>query len=181
MKLARGFSLLELLAVLLVIALIMSLASLGFSSGGRDIRLKAQLQSFIALCHYALDEAQATGIDRGLYLTYETGENGERLQWQWYERQRQSWQEATLDTQLLAQGHLPDTVDASLLLEDLPVQEIPRLVDVEMPIPQLQFFADGETIPGSLEIRERDSGRLLWEISWDLLGRFELKQMTEER
>ncbi|PIE37651.1 MAG: hypothetical protein CSA53_05420 [Gammaproteobacteria bacterium] len=180
MKCSRGFSLLELLVVMLVITMMMSLANLGVSSGGRDIRLKGQLESLAALCNYVLDEAQATGIDRGLYLAYVSTASGERVQWQWLERQNRSWQAVSQDRQLLSDAQLPDHVDVSLLLDDQPAQDLPGFGDVEAPIPQLQFFADGETIPGSLVVRERDSGRLLWEISWDLLGRFELIDMTDE-
>ena len=38
--------------------------------------------------------------------------------------------------------------------------------------PQLVFYASGETTPGALDIRSRESGDLLWRIQWDLLGNF---------
>ena len=40
------------------------------------------------------------------------------------------------------------------------------------PEPQIVFYASGETIPGALQWRARDSGDLLWRLEWDLLGRF---------
>lgn len=177
---ARGFTLLELLVVLLVVALILSLANLGFSSGGREIRLQAQLQTLADLADYVLDEAQATGIDRGLRLEYVNDTGREQVQWRWLERQGQSWQAVTTDVELLQTERLPDTVEVVLLLEDLPAVELPLASDLDNQLPQLQLYADGETTPGTLEVRQRDNGRLLWVLEWDLLGRFALKEQAGE-
>lgn len=64
---SRGFSLLELLLTLVIIGLITSLAGLGVSSGSRPYRVDAALRNFADVAEYALDEAQMSGADMGLF------------------------------------------------------------------------------------------------------------------
>ena len=64
----RGFSLLELLVTLFVVVLVTSLVTLSVTSGGRDIRLEAQVRNLADVAAYALDEAQLSGRNYGLLL-----------------------------------------------------------------------------------------------------------------
>ena len=48
------------------------------------------------------------------------------------------------------------------------------ILSFQEPEPQVVFYASGETTPGSMELRDEDSGELLWRLEWDLLGRFEV-------
>jgi hypothetical protein len=41
------------------------------------------------------------------------------------------------------------------------------------------FYASGETTVGAINVRDQESGDLLWRIEWDLLGRFELLRRGE--
>ena len=42
------------------------------------------------------------------------------------------------------------------------------------------FYASGETTVGSIDVRRRADGELLWRIQWDLLGRFTVLPRGEE-
>lgn len=45
--------------------------------------------------------------------------------------------------------------------------------------PQVVFYASGETTAGAVDLRDEDSGELLWRLEWDLLGRFEVLRRGE--
>ena len=44
------------------------------------------------------------------------------------------------------------------------------------PSPQVIFYASGETTPAIMSWVDSDSGDLLWELEWDLVGRIELRR-----
>ncbi len=180
--LSRGFTLLEILIVLFVISLVTSLAGLALNSGGRDMEFDAQVRQLADISSYALEEAQASGRDMGLHLerVYEAGLPVYR--YRWLQRRPEGWRAPEIDEDLFRPRRLPPRVEVSLILEDLPLPELePDTGDVERDlVPQIMFYASGETTPGMIELRNADSGDTLWSINWDLLGRFELLLRGEE-
>jgi type II secretion system protein H len=176
-----GFTLLEILIVLFVISLVTSLAGLALNSGGRDMEFDAQVRQLADISSYALEEAQATGRDMGLYLerAYEAGLPVYR--YRWLQRRAEGWRPPEIDEALFGIRQLPPQVEVALVLDDLPLPELePDTGDSERDlVPQVLFYASGETTPGVLELRSADSGDILWRIDWDLLGRFELLRRGE--
>lgn len=174
----RGFTLLELLAVLLVIVLGYSLASLGVSSGGGEMRRDAAIARLADLSEYAIEEAQYRGVDLGLRLELARDRGEDRVVYRWMERADQGWRRIQPPLELLQPDQLPLDTRWQLSIEQQPVAELPRADREEraglQAEPQIVFFASGETVPGSLEVRASDSGELLWLLEWDLLGRFTL-------
>ena len=169
-----GFSLLELLVTLIVVVLVTSLVSLTLSSGGRDIELEAQAHNIAEVAAYALDEAQLQGHDYGLLLQ-RVSEDGElRYRYSWRERLVDGWQAPASGKEIFAQQSLPVGVELFMELEEAAIADIPLAVEDQEPEPQVVFYASGETTAGSLELRDEDSGELLWRLEWDLLGRFEV-------
>ena len=74
---------------------------------------------------------------------------------------------------------MPPEVELALELEDVPFAEL-SLADGEQDAPpQVVLYSSGETIPGAIDVRLRDSGELLWRVEWDLLGRFEVLRRGE--
>lgn len=175
----RGFSLLELLVVLMVVVLMTSLVNLSVSSGGQDIKLESQVRGLADVASYALDEAQMTGVDYGLFLQ-EQQQAGEAIySLQWLQRQIDGWEEPSNGGEMFAAQELPPGVALELELEDAPVMELSLDdddydEDEERIRPQVVFYASGETTVGAINVRQVDNGDLLWRIEWDLLGRFKL-------
>lgn len=172
---ARGFSLLELLVTLMVVALITSLVTLTVNSGSRDLRVDAQVRNLANVAQYALDEAQLSGIDHGLVLLRKLDEAGEPVYgFAWRERDLRNWRVPERDEDVFAAQYLDPGLSLRLELENSPIQD-PELGDEDpRSPPQVLLYASGETTPGALEVLRDETGELLWRIEWDLLGRFTL-------
>ncbi len=175
-----GFSLLELLVALFVIVLVTSLVSVTVSSGGQDIRLQAQVRNLGEVASYALDEAQLTGRDYGLLLQQDEVEGEIVYNYEWRERRAEGWRPPESGKDVFAGQTLPAGIELQLALEDAPVKEIGLVGADEDVAPQVVLYASGETTAGSIDIRRRESGELLWRVQWDLLGRFNLLPRGEE-
>ena len=178
----RGFSLLELLVTLMVIVLVTSLVSFTVSSGGEEIRLEATVRNLAEVASYALDEAQMTGVDYGLLLEEDSEARVATYSYSWLERQLDGWYIPVSGKDLFSKGSLPPEIELELELEDAPLVELSLDEDrdaVEAVKPQVVFYASGEATVGAINVRERETGDLLWRIEWDLLGRFEVLRRGE--
>lgn len=174
-----GFSLLELLVTLFVVVLVTSLVTLTVGSGGQEIRLEAEVRNLADVASYALDEAQLTGRDFGLLLQ-RVDDAGETLYgYRWRERLPEGWRAPPGGKDVFTARQFPAEIELQLQLEDIPLAELDLADSEEELTPQVVFYASGETTPGSLELRRRDDGELLWRVQWDLLGRFEVLRRGE--
>src|SRR6056297_2335936 len=161
---SRGFSLVELLVVLLLIVMVAGMVSLNVSSGGQETRLAAQVRNLAETAQYALDEAQFTGRDHGL-LIEQVDQGGQWLYaYTWHQRAIDGWRAPAGDPE----------VSLELEIENSPFSEVGLDEAEESRGPQVVFYASGETAVGAINVRRREDGELLWRIEWDLLGRFEL-------
>jgi general secretion pathway protein H len=175
-----GFSLLELLLTLVVIGLIISLAGLSVSSGQRPYQIEAAARHFADVAEYALDEAQLRGTDMGMLLEQRSLGNDTVYSYQWLQRVGNVWQLAPFDEDAYGRRDLPVNVEVILEIEEdqAELAEEPdgeQREEVLLPSPQVIFFASGETIPGIMSWVDVETGDLLWELEWDLIGRFELR------
>jgi general secretion pathway protein H len=175
-----GFSLLELLVALFVIVLVTSLVSLTLNSGGREIELEARVRNLADVAAYALDEAQMTGRDYGLLLQEEVVDGETLYSYGWRERFAGGWRPPESGKDVFAEQFLPAEFELQLQLEDSPFREGSLAENPEEATPQVVFYASGETSVGSIDVRRRDNGELLWRVEWDLLGRFTLLPRGEE-
>ena len=167
----RGFSLLELLVVLFVIVIVASLVNLSVSSGGEDMAFETEVRNIADVSRYALDEAEFAGEDFGLLLLRRFVDGETIYVYSWRQRQTDGWREPELARDVFVERAFPASIDMELELVGLPVPDFADADDTDLE-PQIVFYASGETIPGALQWRARDSGDLLWRLEWDLLGRF---------
>lgn len=171
----RGFSLLELLVTLLVVAIITSLVTLTINSGSRDLLVDSQVRNLASVAEYAMDEAQLAGVDYGMVLLRELDDAGEPVYgFAWRERDLRSWREPERDAEVFAEQFFDPGLELRLELEDSPIAQPEFGVNDPASPPQVLFYASGETTPGALEVIRSESNDLLWRIEWDLLGRFTL-------
>jgi general secretion pathway protein H len=176
----RGFSLLELLVALMVVVLITSLVNLTVSSGGQDVRLESMVNNLADVASYALDEAQMTGENFGLLLQEEYDAGEAHYTYSWHERRLEGWADLGSEQDVFAAQRLPPGIALELELEDAPVTELSMDADEEeQRTPQVVFYASGEVTVGAINVRQQDSGDLLWRLEWDLLGRFDLLRRGE--
>ncbi len=185
----RGFSLLELLVALFVVVIITSLVSLAVNSGGQEIQLEAKVRSLADISSYALDEAQMRGVDMGLLIERIDEAGDERYRYSWRERMPEGWRRPVVDAEIFGDQQFPVGVELALELEDIPLTEfaVADLADesseadqnIPQSTPQILFYSSGEVSAGAIDIRQLETGDLLWRIEWDLLGRFTLLRRGE--
>lgn len=173
-----GFSLLELLLVLVIVGLIVSVVGLSVSSGSRPYTIAGSVSGFSQLAEYALDEAQMGGYDLGLLFERSSEAGEDRYSYSWLARQGLEWAPVPRD-ELLAKSRM---FPAGLLLElemEEQIVELEADEDAVGPQPQVIFYSSGEATPGILRWRDSDTGDLLWELEWDLIARMKLRQRGE--
>ena len=89
-RVQRGFSLIEMLAVVFVVVLLTSLVSLNVGSGGADINRENKVREVAAMLSYALTEAELSGTDHGL-LIHRLADGDNNYQGLWLRRYDQGW------------------------------------------------------------------------------------------
>ncbi len=172
---ARGFSLLELLVTLFVVAIITSLVTLTINSGSRDLLVDSQVRNLASIAQYAMDEAQLAGVDYGMVLLRELDDAGEPVYgYAWRERDLRSWREPERDADVFTEQFFDPGFELRLELENSPIAQPELGGNGPSSPPQVLFYASGETTPGALEVIRSATGDLLWRVEWDLLGRFTL-------
>ena len=175
----RGFSLLELLVTLFVVVLVTSLVTLNIGSGDREVLQRAAVEALADSASYALDEAQFTGMNYGLMLHMENEDGQWRYRYDWWEQTAVGWRTPASGKDVFAPARLPSGLDLQLELDGL-IQEQELLANnSEAPRPQVILYASGETVPGAIELRDRESGELRWRIEWNLLGDFQVLSRGE--
>jgi general secretion pathway protein H len=174
----HGFSLLELLLVLVIVGFIAGLAGLSVSSGSRPYVVEGSVTVFADTAQYAMDEAQLAGMDMGLLLRQESGRETDVYSYEWLQRQPVGWRPPVNDSEIFQARKFP--VDVELLLE---VEEgAPELAsdfenkDADALQPQVIFYSSGETTPGTLTLVDAEGGDTLWVLEWDLVGRMTLRR-----
>lgn len=170
---ARGFTLLELLVVLVLVGIIISFAVLSVGDGGRQERLRQEAERIATLFALAGEEAVLRSLEFGVVL--------QRGGYLFVTYDGSSWQPVT-DDDLFREHALPDGVELSLFMDGLQVSLEPRGLAREVaPTPQLLFFSSGERIPFELSLGYRDGAPLAYRLQGPLLGRVMLQRVEAAR
>lgn len=173
---ARGFSLIEILVAILIIAIMMSAVMLSFNTTRGEDEVRDEARRFMALMQLARDDAIMQGRDFGL----DFAESGYRFVE--FDPFSSQWAEA-LNDNYLQYWTLPEGIIFELYLEDQRVlldQEL-EIIDysdtAEQPdetyAPHLLIFSSGDATPFELHILN-DEIELRVGIQGDLLGNMEL-------
>ena len=165
----RGFTLLELLVVLVLIGIIVSFAVLSIGDGGRQERLKQEAQRVHALFALASEEAVLRSLELGVIV--------QRQGYRFVVYDGEAWQPLGGDD-MFRDRSLPETLEVSLFMEGLPVDLEPRPAKDSADIaPQLLFFSSGERTPFELVLEYRDAPPLAYRLQTPLLGTMRLEQI----
>ena len=178
-----GFSLIEILVVISIIAIVTSIAVLSLGLLGDDRALQTEARRMVALLELAEDEATMQGRDFGMEFMTSAYRFVE------YDVFLDSWGDVIGDD-TLRMRELPEDLELELLIEDKRVtlqtepaaftdpddeDNAPTLL--QNYAPHLFIFSSGDTAPFELRIRSLNDDRIVI-LRRDELGVFET--LTEE-
>lgn len=147
----RGFTLLEILAVLVIISIIVSFAGLSLSSRATDERLENEADQLGALLQLAADEAIVQGEEIGLLIAADG--------YAFYHLEENQW--TAYDAGPLRERNLPPGMNLTLASNDREQVELPLPEsadknagqDKKKPQPQILLLSSGELTPFVLQLR----------------------------
>lgn len=165
-----GFSLLELLVVIVIIGILVGMTTLAVSVLGGDRELRDEADRFAAVLADARELAELEGRDYGFWLEpagYEILH---------YDGLQQRWIPSP-DERPFQSHELPDGVALELELEGRRV--LLRVTDEpDARAPQLLLFAGGEVTPYRITLRRTGGDALA--INGDLDGTMEIRALDEK-
>lgn len=161
MRWMRGFTLLELLVVILLIGIITTFAVLATGDGGRERLVMQEAERFSALLMLAGDEAVLQSREYGVQFS----DDGYRFM-VFEPTGKAVWKSIEQDN-LLRQRSVPAIIDLELHVDGLPV-----MIDARHGSPQLILSSSGERTPFELFMR---SEQVLWRVSAGTYGKPQLQ------
>ncbi|MEO5334894.1 MAG: type II secretion system minor pseudopilin GspH [Magnetococcus sp. YQC-5] len=166
----HGFTLIEIMMVLLIIGIMMSMAVLSVGSQSREKAVKEEVMRLQGLFTLAKREA-----------VFDMQEWGVRFVGQGYEflvqDEKQEWKRPALDERLLKARTLPRDMPMELQVEGEMV--VGRSVKPDAP-PQVIFSSDGEMTPFQLELKVPDvkSGSVRFRLTGAMNGQMRMERVV---
>lgn len=161
-----GFTLLELLVVIVIIAIISTFVSLSLQGSHTDI-LEQEAQRLHALLKLASSDSISTTTETGVYL----GED----YYQFYRLNEGEWDLLT-DDEFLTAHTLPDNLKLEVDVEGVTIPADSNATDFISENPQILFFTDGELTPFQCTLSIKNQPDKYYTLQGMLNGQLELKQ-----
>ena len=173
---AAGFTLVELLVVVVIIGVVMAGMVLSLGGPGRDSQLEQERDRLAALIGYVRERAALQTIEYGLRC--ETG--GYRFVL--YDARAAAWREDPLDETLRARN-LPAGLDIELSVEDRAIV-LPRRSDARTKAPadltpQIMLYSSGELSSFRLRLARSGTGRSAL-LTGTVAGKLEVGDVLEQ-
>jgi general secretion pathway protein H len=174
---AAGFTLIEILVVIIIIGVMVSAATLSMGVLGRDSEVEDQSRRFWAVLRQAREESELQGLDVGVQLS------PTEYEFQRFDQRNTVWT-PIMDDKLYAPRKLPQGLrmrvwldGREIVLKPPPKKERKELlkdakdengdgkpdVDRTQPPPQIVVLSSGDVMPFELQI-ERDGAQSLWRV-----------------
>jgi len=173
----RGFTLIEMLVVVVIIGVLATGLFLSLGDTGRDRALEQERDRLTALIAYVREQGELQTLEYGLHLT----PNGYRFTV--YDNRNNAWVQEDLDD-ILRPRTLPDGLSFALVLEGRPVVLDPpdtRQLGATTPdvSPQIMLFSNGDLNSFELTIRRTTANRSVTLRSTET-GKIEVGDMVEK-
>lgn len=159
---SRGFTLVEILVVVVILGVIVSMATLSMGLLGRDRQAEDESRRFWAVLQQAREESELQGIDVGVFV------GRSEYEYLRFDSRRNEWV-PLLDDPLYRTRELPEGLRFRLWLESREVVLRPTLPNrndkdqhKKWP-PQVMVLSSGDVMPFELRI-ERDQADALWRV-----------------
>jgi general secretion pathway protein H len=160
---ARGFTLLEILVVIVIIGVIVTMAGLSVNLLGADREVEEETRRFWAVVRQAREEAELQAIDVAVFV------GTSDYEFLRFDTRRSEWQ-PIIEDKLYAPRTLPEGLRFRLWMENREIVLKPGLPDrskkdenQKWP-PQLTVLSSGDVVPFELQI-ERDGAPALWRMT----------------
>ncbi|MBW3566917.1 MAG: type II secretion system minor pseudopilin GspH [Proteobacteria bacterium] len=171
----RGFTLLELLVVVVLIAILTAAAVSIINFVARDADPRTETRRIAALASLAAEEAVLTGREYGLRL------DDDEIVFLLFDETSGQWQRLTGDGTFHPRP-VPESLDFELVLEGQAIvlgaettSDARDDDDNDIPDPpQIMFLSSGEITPFTLTVSTQEIDGETWIVEGDLLGRMEI-------
>jgi len=159
---SRGFTLVEILVVVVIIGIVASMATLAIGVLGRDREVEEQTRRFWAVLQQAREEADLQSLDIGVFVS------DNAYEYLRFDQRQGAWQ-PIYDDKLYERRELPEGLRFRLWLEGREI--VMKSGEVDRPDkdenkkypPQIAVLSSGEIAPFELRI-ERDATDALWRV-----------------
>lgn len=171
----HGFTMIEIMVVIVVLGLLASLAIVNLGGGGQQREMTNKIRELYVLMQTASEQAILNNEELGLVID----EQGYRFVV--FDEQEEQWKS---QSERLFQGRgFPEWMSVTLFTEG----DIPRLASGEEDEeegenrlrPDLVFYSSGETTPFELEFMAPDSSDQVFRLETDGLNEIEMKSPSD--
>jgi general secretion pathway protein H len=169
---SAGFTLIEILVVVVIIAVITAGLVLSVNLVGRDSELEKETQRLLALVNYAREQAELQTREYGLLFTEDSYEFVS------FDVRRGIWR-SVLEDDALKPRKLPGGLDVKLVVEGRPVV-LHRPSDRTDKSPDVIIFSNGDLTSFELTL-ERDGGAHSVTLAQDDKGQVVAHDMVESK
>lgn len=188
----RGFTLLEILVMLVVIGITISFVTLSIGVGGRPVELQAEAEKLTGMLQLALEESVLTGKPLGLRINETLERDGTRFVYEWSVLEQGTWQ-VLEQHPVLQDGQTAEGVELDLTLEGI---EIKLLQDSkkdskkdskddsklkESYQPDIFILQSGELTPFTLHISNPELPGQVYRITGNPVGALRLLRPGDEQ
>ena len=167
-----GFTLIEILIVVLIIGLMSAGMLLSFTLTGRDPELEKESDRLLALFTYVREQAELQTREYGVLF------QDDGYEFLAYDMRRAAWRSVFEDDALSARK-LPDGLGVKLTVEARPVV-LTRPADAKDKTPQIMIFSNGDLTSFAATV-ERDGGRRSVTLTQDDQGLVIEQAMVEAK
>lgn len=189
----QGFTLIELMAVVLLVGIAAAVVTVSVGSGGRGQELRTSARYLYGAMAAALEEAVITQQQLGLRfdIDAEDGNDAYRYTWLILDTEAREWK--SIRNELLQSAVLPEHLEIRLQVEGqeliIGAQDkdsfftLKQSSDSSKPAlqPDLYFLSSGEMPEFSLTLREKQQDSAEYTITGNMLGQMKLIQPHEQK
>ena len=171
-RICGGFTLVEILVVVVIIAVVTAGAILATSVIGQDRELENETDRLVTLVNYAREQAELQTREYGIMF------QDDGYEFLTYDTRRDTWRSVFEDDAFRAR-HLPDGLGVRLSVDARPVV-LTRPKDAKDKTPQVMIFSNGDlsTFAATLE---REGGVRSVTLTEDSTGRVIEQPMVEQK